>query len=148
MSSIRTWAVTFMIAFCMQAQAAERLELSEIIASCTGRLSAEMEFAWLMSDPEADQVEGYRSHFLEILESLRLRIPRDVSLVCFDDIDMFKHSDPPITAVAQPVEKMGQKAVEILLDKLKNGKKARKKDQVFLKTKVIPRRSCGSFLKI
>ncbi len=59
-----------MIAFCMQAQAAERLELSEIIASCTGRLSAEMEFAWLMSDPEADQVEGYRSHFLEILESL------------------------------------------------------------------------------
>ncbi|MDF1661999.1 MAG: LacI family DNA-binding transcriptional regulator [Planctomycetota bacterium] len=84
---------------------------------------------------------------LEILEDLRLRIPRDVSLVCFDDIDMFRHTDPPITAVAQPVERMGQKAVEILLDKLKNGKKARKKDQIFLKTKVIPRRSCGSFLR-
>jgi LacI family transcriptional regulator len=84
---------------------------------------------------------------LECLESLKLRIPRDVSLVCFDDIDMFKHSDPPITAVDQPIEKMGHKAVEILLDKLKNGKKARKKDQVFLKTKVIVRRSCGSYIK-
>jgi LacI family transcriptional regulator len=83
---------------------------------------------------------------LECLESLKLRVPRDLSLVSFDDIDMFKHSDPPITAVAQPIEKMGEKAVEILLDKLKNGKKARKKDQVTLKTKVIIRRSCGSFI--
>ncbi|MEL7253930.1 MAG: hypothetical protein AAGL23_07125 [Pseudomonadota bacterium] len=70
MSSIRTWAVTFIFALCMQAQAAERLELSEIIASCTGRLSAEMEFAWLMGDPDADALETHRAHFVAILESL------------------------------------------------------------------------------
>lgn len=70
MSSIRTWAVTFIIALTTQAQAVERLELSEIIASCTGRLSAEMEFAWLMSDPDADQLENHRAQFIDILESL------------------------------------------------------------------------------
>ena len=61
-----------MIAFCAQAEAVERMELSEIIASCTGRLSAEMEFAWLLSLPEADLVEHHRAawHFDDWLAGL------------------------------------------------------------------------------
>lgn len=46
------------------------MELSETIASCTGRLSAEMEFAWLMNAPDADELEIRRAHLIDILESL------------------------------------------------------------------------------
>lgn len=56
--------------FCSSAQASDRRELTEIIASCAGRISAELEFAWLFSDPEANNFETQRSHFLDILDAL------------------------------------------------------------------------------
>ena len=39
----------------------------QTIAQCTGRLSAEMEHAWLMNDPAADAFEGQRREFVSIL---------------------------------------------------------------------------------
>ena len=46
------------------------------------------------------------------------RIPQDVSLVCFDDQPWLAHMDPPITTVDQQNVRMGQIAVELLLDRL------------------------------
>ncbi|MFC3528404.1 LacI family DNA-binding transcriptional regulator [Paracoccus mangrovi] len=53
---------------------------------------------------------------LQVFAERGIRVPQDVSVVGFDDIlplDMFS---TPITAVRQPVEALGQKAVELLLD--------------------------------
>lgn len=81
---------------------------------------------------------------LECIQELGLRIPEDVKVVSFDDIEMFKFSHPPITAVSQPVIEMGAKAVEVLIDKMTKGKSGKVDDKVFLPTKLIVRQSSGS----
>lgn len=47
--------------------------------------------------------------------------PEDISLLGFDDQVIFHLVDPPIYMVEQPVEQMGAKAVEILLERIRNG---------------------------
>lgn len=53
---------------------------------------------------------------LEVFRARGVRVPADVSMVGFDDIQPLDMFAPPITAVRQPVEAMGQKAVDLLLD--------------------------------
>lgn len=52
---------------------------------------------------------------LQALHKLNIRIPEDVALVCFDDMDSFRFSQPPLTIVAQPLEKIGEEAVKMLM---------------------------------
>jgi len=49
------------------------------------------------------------------------KCPDDISLLGFDDQLIFHLVDPPIYMVEQPIEKMGEKAVEILLERIRNG---------------------------
>ena len=44
-----------------------------------------------------------------------LNVPRDVSVVGFDDIDLATHTDPPLTTVHQPIRRKGEEAVRLLL---------------------------------
>jgi LacI family transcriptional regulator len=83
---------------------------------------------------------------LEYIREMGLRIPEDIRLVSFDDIDLFKFITPPVTAIAQPIEGMGEAAVEILLEKILKGAEAALPDQVFLETSLVMRQSCGSQL--
>jgi DNA-binding LacI/PurR family transcriptional regulator len=43
-------------------------------------------------------------------------VPRDVSVVGFDDIDIATQTDPPLTTVHQPIRRKGEEAVRLLLD--------------------------------
>jgi DNA-binding LacI/PurR family transcriptional regulator len=52
---------------------------------------------------------------MRALRDLRLRIPADVSVVGFDDIDLAPHVDPPLTTVHQPIRRKGEEAVRMLL---------------------------------
>ena len=81
---------------------------------------------------------------MEYLNEMNIRIPQDIAIVSFDDIDLFRFSFPTITAVAQPLEEIGKEAVNILLDEI-NGI-VRDKKQVVLPVKLIERRSCGIFV--
>ncbi|MFZ0772333.1 MAG: LacI family DNA-binding transcriptional regulator [Candidatus Sulfotelmatobacter sp.] len=45
-----------------------------------------------------------------------LRVPEDVSVVGFDDIQNAAYSNPPLTTVRQPLQKMGEIAARTLLD--------------------------------
>jgi DNA-binding LacI/PurR family transcriptional regulator len=47
-----------------------------------------------------------------------LRIPQDVSVVGFDDIDLAPFFEPPLTTIAQPKREMGEIAVQMTLDLL------------------------------
>ena len=80
---------------------------------------------------------------LGVINSLGLSIPKDVALLSFDDIDLFELYNPSITAVSQPVTKMGHKAVEILINKIEKKEGADEEDQVFLPTELVQRNSCG-----
>lgn len=52
------------------------------------------------------------------LRSMGLGVPRDVSLIGFDDFDLATFTDPQITVVAQPVAQIGPLAVKLLLDRI------------------------------
>lgn len=47
-----------------------------------------------------------------------LRIPEELSVVGFDDIDLAPFFEPPLTTVAQPKRRMGEMAVQMLLELL------------------------------
>jgi len=61
---------------------------------------------------------------LTILSELRrreLRIPGEIALVGFDDCDWMQTTWPSITAVAQPVEAIAERALETLLARVESG---------------------------
>lgn len=47
-----------------------------------------------------------------------LRIPADLSLIGFDDLEMCEYLDPPLSSIRQPVEQEIRTAVEILFQKI------------------------------
>src|SRR3954470_15196103 len=58
------------------------------------------------------------------LRSMGLGIPRDVSLVGFDDFDLATFTDPQITVVAQPIAEIGPLAAKLLIERLAGSKAA------------------------
>jgi DNA-binding LacI/PurR family transcriptional regulator len=44
-----------------------------------------------------------------------LRVPDDISVVGFDDIDIATHTDPPLTTIHQPIRQKGEEAIRLLL---------------------------------
>ena len=53
-----------------------------------------------------------------VLRARRLRLPRDISLVGFDDVSWMEMVEPGITVIAQPTLEMGRRAAGLLLDRL------------------------------
>ena len=49
---------------------------------------------------------------------LGLEVPRDVSVVGYDDSALMTCTDPPLTTVRQPIEMMGQAAVDMLVNQI------------------------------
>lgn len=52
---------------------------------------------------------------LHAVRSAGLSVPRDISVVGFDDIVMACHANPPLTTISPPKYEMGAKAVELLV---------------------------------
>ena len=48
-----------------------------------------------------------------------LRIPQDLSVMGFDDLDMSIHLDPPLTTIAQQFTALGRQAAEVLLSRIR-----------------------------
>ncbi len=46
---------------------------------------------------------------------LGLRVPGDLSIVGYDDVDVAQFTDPPLTTVHQPIRRKGEEAVRLLL---------------------------------
>lgn len=51
---------------------------------------------------------------LETLNSLGLKIPNDIAMCSFDDIDLFRIINPAITACAQPGKQIAEQSVRLL----------------------------------
>lgn len=60
---------------------------------------------------------------LKAIREAGLRVPRDISVVGFDDLFVAEYAEPPLTTVRQPRRQMGRLAAEILL-KLIEGEQA------------------------
>jgi LacI family transcriptional regulator len=80
---------------------------------------------------------------LRAIHERGLRVPEDVALVGYDDIDYAAHTTPPLTTVAVPKEEMGRLAVRRAIAQMEQG------DQHIFTTTVVShtlviRSSCGA----
>ncbi|HEX3051380.1 MAG TPA: GntR family transcriptional regulator [Aggregatilineaceae bacterium] len=75
-----------------------------------------------------------------------VRVPEDLALVGFDNLDFTAHLDTPLTTVEQPTFEIGQTAVETLVRRINDENMA--PQRVILPTKLIVRQSCGAHLRL
>jgi DNA-binding LacI/PurR family transcriptional regulator len=68
-------------------------------------------------------------------------VPRDVSVVGFDDSALMNCTDPPLTTVRQPIEPMGRMVIELLVGQMAGGKGDR--DEYFFEPELVVRGSTG-----
>lgn len=80
---------------------------------------------------------------MQALAELGVRIPDDVSLVGFDDMDWYPIASPPITAVSQPAFEIGRRAAQELLV-LAGGTRRRRPRTILLQTELIVRASTAA----
>ena len=81
---------------------------------------------------------------LRALQEAELRVPEDVAIVSFNDIEMAEYASIPLTTVRVYTEEMGRTGVKLLLDRI-GGRKVPLK--VVVTTELIIRESCGSKIK-
>ncbi|HTV17314.1 MAG TPA: SpoIIE family protein phosphatase [Polyangiaceae bacterium] len=79
---------------------------------------------------------------LEVLQERGLRVPKDVSLIGFDDIDQASFMAPPLTTIRQPPRFLGAEAVTTVAALLAGLLPER---NVSVRTFPQIRRSCGCF---
>lgn len=74
------------------------------------------------TDPQVTGVIGFNAPVTEgILAAMvnrRLRCPDDISVVGFTDVGWLELHAPPITVIAQPIEEMGTRAAQLVLEAL------------------------------
>ena len=85
-----------------------------------------------------------------VIEAARdrgLDIPRELALVCFDDIEHVSRIYPFLTVMAQPAETFGTMATQLLLDRL-GSRVAQRQRTVVLPADFIVRQSSGAGLGV
>ena len=78
---------------------------------------------------------------LQYLRKLSLKVPDDVALIGFDDVLYFGFTQPSISAIEQPVDKISEKAFELLMKQLNKVNIPPHERSVFLPVDIIIRES-------
>lgn len=118
----------------------ETAEMSETVKS---RLRSLLQ---KRSRPTAILAAGYylSLEVLEVADSLGIRIPQDLSLVGFDDPKSAALLNPALTTVRQPLELMGRKAIQRILELIAGTSSAAQNNIEVLPTEFIVRASTSS----
>ena len=92
---------------------------------------------------------------IEALRAAQVIIPRDIAVVCFDDIEMAAALDPFLTVMAQPARTFGTIGAQFLLERLEPAssgaagpRAAAAPRRVVLPPELIVRVSCGAQLNM
>ena len=76
---------------------------------------------------------------MQALQNRGFRIPADVAIIGFDNVESAKFSTPSLTTVSQPIYEQAQKAFQIALDMINGGPVVNHT----LETQLVIRESCG-----
>lgn len=79
---------------------------------------------------------------IKALQALRIKVPEDVALIGFDDVDFYTLLNPPVTTVRQPAAELGRTSTRLLLQRVK-GDSPRSSVRTVLPVTLIVRESCG-----
>ena len=82
-----------------------------------------------------------RSVMSKVTIRIGVRVPRQLSVVGFDDIRFARHMAPPLTTIAQPMRQIGEGTVRLLLGILSGGGDAETPESVTLPHKLVVRAS-------
>ena len=77
------------------------------------------------------------------LREAKLRVPADVSVVGFDDIQSAAYQNPALTTVRQPLREMGRIAAEVLLHHIRQRETNSHQAEITVKPELIVRGSTG-----
>lgn len=75
------------------------------------------------------------------------RVPADIALTGFDNILVGNYGAVPLTTVAQPIEQMTNKAVELLVKQVRGEKLSASEELVKMPCQLVVRHSCGAALR-
>ena len=79
---------------------------------------------------------------LHELNARGIKVPEEVSLAGFDNLDFSVHTEPPLTTVSYSLYNLGWRAAETLIHLIQNKEVPR---ETILPANLIIRRSCGCF---
>jgi DNA-binding LacI/PurR family transcriptional regulator len=82
---------------------------------------------------------------MEAVHKRGLSIPEDVSIIGFDNTILAKHCYPPLTTMAQPLDEIGNQAVDLLVGEIES--KITRKQRVMLSAELVIRDSTGPLKK-
>jgi LacI family transcriptional regulator len=78
---------------------------------------------------------------MEALRERGLSVPKDMGLVCFDDVEHLAILSPILTVIDQPAETFGSLGAQLLLERV-TGKASSRSRRIILQTDLIVRESC------
>ena len=78
---------------------------------------------------------------MEALRERGLSVPKDMGLVCFDDVEHLAVLSPFLTVIDQPAETFGSLGAQLLLERM-SGKASSRPRRIVLQTDLIVRESC------
>jgi len=108
------------------------------------RESQEAVNLWLQQDVEFDAIFACDDisaiGALSALNQAGVRVPEDVAVVGFDDVEVVQYLSPPLTTVAIPIEELGRIAMRQLLSLIRTGSA---EPIIEVETELVIRRSCG-----
>ena len=76
---------------------------------------------------------------MERIKEMGLKVPNDIAIIGFDDIEIAAYVKPELTTIRQPIYELGKTATKILLDHINNDQK--KIVHKFLNVELIKRNS-------
>lgn len=79
---------------------------------------------------------------LKALQTMKIKIPGDVALIGFDDVDFYTMLYPPVTTIRQPAAELGRTSTRLLLQRIK-GQSPSSSVRTVLPVALIVRESCG-----
>jgi LacI family transcriptional regulator len=74
-----------------------------------------------------------------------VRVPQDISLIGFDDIELARFASPALSTISQPKHRIGVAAVDLLLERIQGGRVEAR--QVILQPELIVRNSTARINK-
>jgi LacI family transcriptional regulator len=81
---------------------------------------------------------------MQAIQEAGMRVPDDIAIVGFDDLDVAIKATPQLTTIRQPIQEKGAVAARLLMDLIEG--KAQNPHQVILPTQLVIRQSCGANL--
>ncbi len=80
---------------------------------------------------------------LKAIRAHRLKVPRDIALVSFDDLDFAEVTEPPLTTIRSVESEIGQSAVKLLLARIEKEKDSHPIQEILIPVSLNIRQSCG-----